>query len=151
MHDLRREGAINVGSLYNALDALLRYGAHPSLFPIARPPIPFTYFLSFPCRIYELMPEGALEEADTRPVVSVELDKFVLLVFEHIGGPEGGFEQVTFERLQPVLFDTPLLLQFLSARIGEQRYPTPPTAAFVSSQQHILLMHSHASHTTQSI
>jgi hypothetical protein len=59
--------------------------------------------------------------------VSVELDKFVLLVFEHIGGPEGGFEQVTFERLQPVLFDTPLLLQFLSARIGEQRYHQPPT------------------------
>lgn len=94
MHDLRREGQINVGSLYNALDALLR--------------------------IYEPPPEGE-DEADRGPTVSVELDKFVLLVFEHIGGPEGGFEQVTFERLQPVLFDTPLLLQFLSARIGEQR------------------------------
>jgi hypothetical protein len=85
-------------------------------------------------RIYEPPPEGE-GEADRGPTVSVELDKFVLLVFEHIGGPEGGFEQVTFERLQPVLFDTPLLLQFLSARIGEQRYihHQPPPATTTTS------------------
>jgi len=51
----------------------------------------------------------------------VELNKIVLLILEQIGDHERRLEQVTFERLQPVLFDSPLLRQFLSMRVGEQR------------------------------
>jgi len=93
IHDFKRKGAINVGSLYNTIDALLR--------------------------IYERVGEDEVEK--TGDTTLVELDKIVLLILEQIGDHERRLEQVTFERLQPVLFDSPLLRQFLSMRVGEQR------------------------------
>jgi len=117
MHDTKREGAINLGSLYNSLDALLRYVTfrHASTKSVA--PRPLSTSMLRPCahRIYD-------RPTNSGGNFEVELDKFVLLVFEQIGGSGSPNGLVTFERLQALLLDTPLLHQFLSARFGEQRY-----------------------------
>lgn len=79
-------------------------------------------------RIYEHPPEERQKKEaniDDTSSVNVGLDKFVLLVFEQIGGPAGPPQLVPFERLQALLIDTPLLHQFLSARFGEQGSVSP--------------------------
>ncbi|KAL6076934.1 GTPase activating protein (GAP) [Balamuthia mandrillaris] len=90
LHDFKKDGTINVSNLYNALDALKRiYDSRHS--PEERPHSP---------------------SASSHSVPSVDLDAFVLLLFEKAKA-KSSLESLKFEDLTEMLLDTPLLKEYL--------------------------------------
>jgi hypothetical protein len=116
MHDFTNENAINIGSLYNALDALRRIyishngqeedetegdGREGSLASGQR-------------RVNTKGKQKRNQISNKSASKGIDLDAFVLLIFEKINAVEGSKDKVTFSALKQILIDTPLLRQFLN-------------------------------------